>query len=609
MKKIEKFYKHWKKPVYLCLAVILICLGMKSTCFAAGDTALQSSKVSHVVCAPKSIIVSGHLFVQRQMKPTGVEICRAKINADGTRGSFKKVGICTKFTQGKQHEDKWKFTYEDSTVKTGQAYVYKFRGYRKDGEVTGFQQFQFKKRKAVAAREAGEYTCRVVENTSASLVLKLKGIRKNNGPLECYVDDAHSYSVFLVCKNKGKNETLKSITPEAYSYDGEEWYSEQSYTVKGKQGVYLRFNGEDINVSGYQYVQMMMGYMRYNLCPWGTKDTAMPQMRLNLTSGKASVGNYIIWDSEQWEWVTKWDKNQLQYKIPVTKDTDVIYSYLERINCSPDSITVCGEVRNHSKGQLDTTGADIFPAGVEIYRAEVENDGESGTFQRIGVCKDFEYDGSRSSYDEWRFVYTDSEVTAGQSYEYQVRPFMETENSRKFQKKQCVSYARRGIAANAVGEYTCEVVENTSDTLIIKITGKDKNNGPLACCIFDEIRDTHIVYKNEGETQISKLISIEAYSYDGKKWLRGNDSIKGTEALYLSFNRPYKESFEDYSNYQYVQIMVIRMNYNTSVCQLRLNLATGEAVAGDFTIGDNNEGEEGEWLVWDGDVFAPKLAA
>lgn len=604
---MELFFKYCIRFAYFCLTIMLVCMGTKNICLAAKssvkyDDAIEASKVNHVVCTPKSITVSGYLSMQKQALPTGAEIYRTRIKTDGTKGSFKKIGICEKFTQGKWDKTKWKFTYKDSAVKTGQAYIYKFRGYRKSRKMMGFQKKNFAAREAVAAKKTGKYTCKVIENSPTSLVLKVKGVNKNNGPLEGYVDDAHSHSVFLVCKNKEQQEILKSIAPEAYSYDGKEWHNAQSFTVKGGQCIYLRFSGEDIEVANYRSVQMIMGYMRYNLCPWNSSDAAMPQVRFNLVSRKASTGNFIVWNSDKEKWMTKWEKGEFTYTIPVGKDTDVLYCRLEYgVDCSIGGITIRGWIRNDCKGYLDTTGADIFPAGVDIYRAEVKENGENDIFLKIGVIRGFEYR-EYDDHDEWTFTYTDNEITTGQSYAYMVKPFIETENTRKFQKD--VSDIKQGVAANGTGKYSCEIIENTSDSFIVKITGKDKNNGPLV--YKQETIQTTIVYKNEGETQNNASISVEAYSYDGKKWFKGEASVSGKEVLYLRFHCTKKKNIKNLSDYQFIQMIMPYVNYNLAYSGMRLNLTTGEALTGDFTAWDQEE--ECYWFVWDGNLFTPVYA-
>ena len=102
---------------------------------------------------------------------------------------------------------------------------------------------------------------------------------------------------------------------EAYSYNGKKWYSEPRFSIKGKESIYLRFSGENLNISDYQYVQMMMKYMVYNMCRWDER--AMPQMRFNLTSGEALVDKFIIWDTEKQDRITKWDGDIFDLAIPM----------------------------------------------------------------------------------------------------------------------------------------------------------------------------------------------------------------------------------------------------------------------------------------------------
>lgn len=307
----------WKKMIYLCAAIITI-LGTNNTCFAAKpsvkyDDRMKASGIRSVACSPKSITLDAYVWADK--KPTGVEIYRAKIKKNGKRGSFEKIGACKKLKQDIVSEGKWRFIYKDTTVKIRQAYVYKCRAFLKTGNTKKYQEKNFTTRKGVAAETVGEYACNVIECTSNQLIIKITGKNKNNGPLECYVDDKHVKDTHLVYKNDGDAEVQKYLTAEAYSYDGREWHSEPRFCIKGKESIYLRFSGEDLAISDYQHVQMIMEYMVYNMCAWDVR--TMPQMRFNLTSGEAFVDNFILWDVEKQEWITNWEDEVFSLMIPI----------------------------------------------------------------------------------------------------------------------------------------------------------------------------------------------------------------------------------------------------------------------------------------------------
>ena len=194
-------------------------------------------------------------------------------------------------------------------MKAGQSYAYMCKGFVKEGDAIKFQKENFGTRKGVAAEKAGKYKCEVVKNTAKKLVVKITGKSKNNGPIECDIGiPAYNNSVALVFKNKKKAGGLYTdVKSEAYSYNGKKWQKGKPFRMKGKESVYLRFNrsGHDIDMSDYQYVQMMVEYTRYNLCPRKDRPDGMPQLRLNLTSGEAVTGHFINVDN--YKWTTEWD--------------------------------------------------------------------------------------------------------------------------------------------------------------------------------------------------------------------------------------------------------------------------------------------------------------
>ena len=312
---MKLFFTSCKKVICLYLAVIIALAGMNSTCLTAQasieyyDDQLHSSNIVNLACTPKSITVYGEMWADVQ--PTGAEIYRAKLKTNGKRGEFKQIGVCDKIEQAEYSEGSWIFTYKDTTVNTGQSYVYMCRGFIQIENASKFQKENFRTRKGVAANKAGKYKCKVVKNTAKKLVVKITGKSKNNGPLECEIGiSTFNNSIGLVFKNKGKRTGIyDDVKSEAFSYNGKKWYKGKAFKIKGKESVYLRFNrsGNDIDMSDYQYVQMIVEYTRYNLCPMKDRLDEMPQLRLNLTSGEALTGNFINVDN--YKWTTEWDGN------------------------------------------------------------------------------------------------------------------------------------------------------------------------------------------------------------------------------------------------------------------------------------------------------------
>ena len=309
-----------KRGVCLSLALIIASMGIYNTNSAAEvsekyDTKLGATKLLSVECSPSKITLIGYVSADVNVKPTGVEIYRAKLKANGTRENFITIGTCKKLEKDANIETGWHYTYIDNTVKTGQAYVYRCRAYREDGTVRKFSESQGETREAIAAKEAGSYKCKVIKNTSKKLVIKITGKSKNNGLLEYNDKQAQFFRHTVVFKNKGKEGGMyNDLKLAACSYNGKKWYKKPKFAIKGKESIYLRFNrsGHDIKVSGYKYVQMMLQYMRYNLHPWS--ESEMPQMRVNLTTGEAVTGRFIKQVNS--EWVTEWDGDIFKDNIP-----------------------------------------------------------------------------------------------------------------------------------------------------------------------------------------------------------------------------------------------------------------------------------------------------
>lgn len=311
---MKLFFVGPKKLICLYLVVIITFAGIKSTCFTAQasveyDARLHSSNIANLVCSPKSITVKGEIWAD--VRPTGAEVYRAKIKTNGKRGDFGQIGVCNKIEQDEYSEGKWIFTYKDNAVNTGQSYVYMCKGFIEGENASKRQKENFWTRKGVAAKKAGKYKCEVVKNTVKKLVVKITGKSKNNGPIECDIGvSTYNNSVALVFKNKGKEGGLYTdVKSEAFSYNGKKWHKGKTFKIKGKESVYLRFNrsGHSIDISDYQYVQMMVEYIRYNLCPRKEYPDQMPQLRLNLTFGEALTGNFINVDN--YKWTTEWDGN------------------------------------------------------------------------------------------------------------------------------------------------------------------------------------------------------------------------------------------------------------------------------------------------------------
>lgn len=299
----------WKKVICLYMAIMITFAEMGSTCFAVQiptehDERLHSSNIADLTCRPKSITVRGEIWADVQ--PAGAAIYRAKIKADGKKGSFQEIGICSKIRQVEDAEDGWFFTYKDSKVKTGQAYAYMCKAFIETGNTSKFQKENFWIKKGVAAKKAGRYKCEIVKNTAKKMVVKITGKSKNNGPMECAIGvPTFNNCVALVFKNNGKpGGVYDDVKSEAFSYNGKKWHRGKTFHIKGKESVYLCFNrsGHDIDMSGYQYVQMMVEYVKYNLCPRKGRSEQMPQLRLNLTSGGGLTGYFI-----DYKWGTKWD--------------------------------------------------------------------------------------------------------------------------------------------------------------------------------------------------------------------------------------------------------------------------------------------------------------
>lgn len=313
----------WKKSVYLSAAIALILMGMKEKPCAAqasGEDGYFSFYVTSATCSTKRILLKSSLKASASFMPTEAEIYRAKIELNGKKGKFRRIGSCKYFVH---YLGYWDFAYEDDTVKSGIAYAYKFKAYCKTKE----KPYQYKECtskiiKRMAAETVGQYTCKIVKSTAKKLIVKLKGKCRENGLLESYhaFYDHYYYNAVLRYKNTDEDEKVKDLSLVKYSYDGKRWHKKEDFSIKGKQSVYLYFENRPtsfseptgIKITNYQYVQMFFWPVKYNYYI-DVIDDAIPHLRFNLSSGTAAVRNFIskknneqvlMWDGDIFsEWV------------------------------------------------------------------------------------------------------------------------------------------------------------------------------------------------------------------------------------------------------------------------------------------------------------------
>lgn len=335
---MKQFFTKWKKAICLSVLIVLMFMEMKGACYASAVKpqklyydmndrsfayAVQASEEddnkiylrtrrTELICSTKSILLKGHFYANVQ--PTGIQIYRAKVKANGKNGKFKEIGNCKDFSlKDVSDPEDYTFTYEDTTVKTGNAYAYKYKVYY--GEKGGTPEYVERysdTETGVAAKTVGEYTCKVVKSTAKKLIVKLTGKSKNNGPLSPYYGVTIYYKpvdVYLRYKNDGEEQFERDLELMKFSYDGKKWYNKGRFTIKGKQSVYLHFkeminkwDAHNIKITDYQYVQMLYVRMRYNL--QGIMDSGdeiydCPQLLCNLSSGKATVDDFVIFNFDR----------------------------------------------------------------------------------------------------------------------------------------------------------------------------------------------------------------------------------------------------------------------------------------------------------------------
>ena len=168
----------------------------------------------------------------------------------------------------------------------------------------------------MAAKTVGAYTCTIVNNTAKKLVVKLTGKSKKNGLLKAqYPPQTYGrVEADLRYKNDGENEIAPHLKFMKYSYNGKKWYTKGKFAIKGKQSVYLYFKecihewqpAHNIKVSGYQYAQMFFYSVRYSLQGKLYNCYESPQIRFNLSSGTAAVGDFTSLN-EQGQKAFVWD--------------------------------------------------------------------------------------------------------------------------------------------------------------------------------------------------------------------------------------------------------------------------------------------------------------
>lgn len=294
--------------------------------------------------------------------------------------------------------------------------------------------------------------------------------------------------------------------------------------------------------------------------------------------------------------------NDICYAAQVSGENEEIrfYPSYMTITCTTESISLNGVLI-----------ASVMPAKAEIYRAKIKSNGKNGKFKKIGSCKKFINEYSDEP-DRWTFVYKDHTVKLGTAYAYKYKAYCKTKEE-PYQYKMCSSKIKKGMAAKAVGQYTCKVVKNTNTKLVVKLTGKSRKNGLLKSYRFSEYDSynyAELRYKNEGGNENYRDLTLLKYSYDGKKWYKKGDfSIKGKLSIYLHFkNRlswPGAPTNIKVANYQYVQMFFYPVKYNFYISarcyapQIRFNLSSGAATVKDFISQENYD----KFLVWDGDIF------
>ena len=345
---MKQFFTKWRKAGCLSVLIVLMLMEMKGACYASGVNpqklcyVVSSRNFAHtaqaseeenkipihtgrmeIICSTKSLLLKCYFYAH--VEPTGAQIYRAKVKANGKNGKFKKIGNCKDFTleDGPYYTNDCTFIYEDTTVKTGTAYAYKYKVYYGEkGKTPKYTECYSKTETGVAAKRTGEYTCKVIKSTSKKLIVKLTGKSKNNGPLTPYygITDDRPHDGDLRYKNDGGNQIERELELIKFSYDGKKWYTKGKFAIKGKQSVYLYFEewiwhtvgwkANNIKITDYQYVQMIFPHVRYNMqgkMDSGNEIYNCPQILCNLSSGTAAaddfrIENYDEDEPDQYKW-------------------------------------------------------------------------------------------------------------------------------------------------------------------------------------------------------------------------------------------------------------------------------------------------------------------
>ena len=178
------FWKDCKRTICLVILAFVLCLGLEAIDASAEgsvqyddtNTFFFRSWIRDTVGSPKSITVRATVKA-RKVQPAGAEIYRAALTADGSQGKYRKVGVCKNLKLARHGN--WRFSYRDNTVKAGQRYIYKCKGFVYDGAVKTVQKNNCLTGTGVAEKSPeGNYTCKVIKNTKKKLVVKMAGISK-----------------------------------------------------------------------------------------------------------------------------------------------------------------------------------------------------------------------------------------------------------------------------------------------------------------------------------------------------------------------------------------------------------------------------------------------
>lgn len=192
-----------------------------------------------------------------------------------------------------------------------------------------------------------------------------------------------------------------------------------------------------------------------------------------------------------------------------------------------------------------TVYADTFEEyeSVEVYRAEITEDGGYGEFERIGVCtalkeeekppfSPFNFNpytnGLIKDYD---FTYIDRIVEPGKGYAYRMYAYGHDHGGRPA--PILASSVKEAFTGDMQGRYECSIIQNTKKKLIIKLSGKSKETGLLKYKFDYGWSAAHLVYKNKlYEMENVRTLRIIKYSYDGKVWHDDAISKNGSYSMF-----------------------------------------------------------------------------